>query len=320
MVTNTANNGNLLYWSSAGRSYQFTILVIACLALGGSFFLPVLSIEQQFWIVIVPIGVFGLSHGGADTSILKKLTATSKSNVLLLLLAYMLASLAFVALIWTLPLVALLVFLGMSVWHFGYTDEAFLSSERDLLLRCLSGSMAVLGPILGHPQQTSELFSWLIKIETSAVLDVLVWMGPLLAGLWLLGFAYMMLRKSNRPSLRVLAEWCLVGATLIVLPPLLSFAFYFCVIHSMRHFLAISEHCLLSNQKSLAKAFPARKIIPSTLGALVLAIVAWGIIVWIEPSPSLLTEAIRVMFWALAALTFPHAIIVRLWWDQRPAE
>jgi Brp/Blh family beta-carotene 15,15'-monooxygenase len=320
MVTNTANGGNSLYWSSVGRSYQFAILVIACLALGGSFFLPVLSIEQQFWIVIVPIGVFGLSHGGADTSILKKLTAASKSGLPLLLLAYVLASLAFVALIWTLPLLALLVFLGMSVWHFGYTDEAFLSSGRDLLLRCLSGSMAVLGPILGHPQQTSELFSWLVKIETSAVLNVLVWMGPLLAGLWLLGFGYTVFRRSNRPSLRVLAEWCLVGATLIVLPPLLSFAFYFCVIHSMRHFLAISEHRLLSNQKGLIKAFPARKMIPSALDALVLAFVAWGMIVLMESAPSLLAEAVRVMLWALAALTFPRAIIVRLCWDQRPAE
>lgn len=320
MVTITASGGNLLYCSSIGRSYQFAILIIACLALIGSLFLPVLSIEQQFWIVIVPIGIFGLSHGGADTSILKKLVETSKGSLLLLLLAYVLASLAFAALIWTLPLVALLVFLGMSIWHFGYTDEAFLSSGRDLLLRCLSGSMVMLGPILGHPQQTSELFSWLIKVETSTVLNVLTWMGPLFAGLWLLGFGYMVFRRFDRTLLRVLAEWCLVGATLIVLPPLLSFAFYFCVIHSMRHFLAISEHCLLSDQKDLIKAFPARKIIPSTLGALILAFFAWEIIILMTPNPSLLIEAVKVMFWALAALTFPHAIIVRLWWDQRPAE
>jgi len=320
MVTSTANGGNLLYQSSNGRSYQFAILIIACLALGGSFFLPALSIEQQFWIVIVPISLFGLSEGGADASILKNLAATSKGGLLLLLLAYVLASLASVALIWTLPWVALHVFVGMAVWHFGYTDEAFLSSERDLLLRCLSGSMVILGPILGHPQQTSELVAWLVKMETPVVLDLLVWKGPLLATFWLLGFGYMVFGRPNRPSPRVLAELCLVGATMIVLPPLLAFAFYLCVIHSMRHFLAISEHRLLSNQKGLMKAFPARKIVPATLVAFVLAFVAWGMIVLIEPAPSLLTEAVIVMFWALAALTVPHAIAVRLWWDQRPAE
>jgi hypothetical protein len=65
--------------------------------------------------------------------------------------------------------------------------------------------------------------------------------------------------------------------------------------------------------------WPGRKILPATAGALVLALVAWGAIVLLEPSTSLLVEAVRVMFWALAALTLPHAVIVRLWWRRSNA-
>jgi Brp/Blh family beta-carotene 15,15'-monooxygenase len=320
VINETANTENALYRSSGGRRHRFVILMIASLALVVGVMLPFLSIEQQFWIVLLPIGVFGLSHGGADPMILKQLTATSPTGLVIITGVYLTASLAFVALIWALPVVALLLFLGLSIWHFGYTDEAFLSSAKNPLLRWLSGSMPILGPMLGHPQQTSELFAWLIKVESQVVLDTVVWLGPCLAMFWLFGFGCLLFGRLHRPGPRVLVELCLVSAALTALPPLLGFAFYFCAIHSVRHFLSIAEHRLLSNQKSLFQAFPVRKILPATLGAIALACVAWGVIVLIEPSSSLFVDAVRVMFWALAALTLPHAIIVRLWWNQRLVE
>ncbi len=312
----TTASQNMLYQSSGGRRHQVAVMIIAGLALVVGFILPPLSMEQQFWIALVPIGVFGLSHGGADPMILKKLTATSPGGLFAVLCAYLLASLIFVALIWVLPVVALLVFLGLSVWHFGYTDEAFLSSTKNPLLRWLSGSTPILGPMLGHPEQTSELFAWLIKSDTAPVMDILVWVAPSLAVLWLLGFGYLLVGRFYRPDLRVMAELCLVAAALIALPPLLGFAFYFCAIHSVRHFLSIAEHRLLSNQKRPLRAFPARKILPATLAAIAMACAAWAAIVLLEPSPNLFVEAVRIMFWALAALTLPHAIIVRLWWNR----
>jgi Brp/Blh family beta-carotene 15,15'-monooxygenase len=319
MVINAVANNKLLFHSSGGRRHQLVILLMSCLALGIGVMLPLLTIEQQFWLVIVPIGVFGLCHGGADPAILKTFTAPSQRGLISVISLYLGASLVFIALIWLLPVVALTLFLGLSIWHFGYTDEAFLSPVKNPLLRWLSGSMVILGPMLGHPQQTSELFAWLINTETAIVLNVLVWLAPLLALLWLFGFSYLLIKRIKRPPLRVIAELSLVGATLIVLPPLLSFAFYFCAIHSIRHFLSIAEHRLLSDKKGFFKAFPVSKILPATLGVIIMACAAWAMIVLLEPSASLLIEAVKVMFWALAALTLPHAIIVKIWWNRRLA-
>jgi len=317
MVTpDEADRNNPLYRSSSGRLHQWVVMVIASLALVVGVTLPALSIEQQFWIVLVPIGLFGLAHGGADPMILKKLTAKSRGGLPAVLCLYLLASLAFVALIWFFPVAALLVFLGLSGWHFGYTDEAFLSSTKSPLLRWLSGSTPILGPMLGHPEQTSELFAWLIQTEAAPVTVILAWAAPSLAVVWLLGFVQLLIGRFYRPDPRVLAELCLVGAALIALPPLLGFAFYFCAIHSVRHFLSIGEYRLLSKQKNLLRAFPARQILPATLGAIAMACAAWALIVFLEPATNLLVEAVRVMFWALAALTLPHAIIVRLWWNR----
>jgi Brp/Blh family beta-carotene 15,15'-monooxygenase len=317
VINNVAASGDRLHKSSGGRRHQLLVLIIASLALVAGITLPALSIEQQFWIVLIPIGIFGLSHGGADPVILKTLTTTTRVGMIAVMGAYVLASLMFIALIWAQPLVALLAFLSLSVWHFGYTDEAFLSSTKNALLRWLSGSTPILGPVLGHPQQTGELFAWLIKLDAAPVVGVLTWIGPALAVLWILAFGCLLFGSSQRPDLRVLAELLLVGAALIALPPLLGFALYFCMIHSARHFLSVAEHRLLANRKPLSLTlFPARKILPATLAAIAMAVAAWIAIVLLEPSPNMLVEAVRVMFWALAALTLPHAIIVRLWWHR----
>ena len=95
VINDTANTENVFYRSSGGRLHQFVILIIASLALIVGVMLPALSIEQQFWIVLLPIGVLGLSHGGADPMILKKLTATSPTGLFVVLCVYLMASLAF---------------------------------------------------------------------------------------------------------------------------------------------------------------------------------------------------------------------------------
>ena len=305
-----------LYGSDAGRRHQWSVLAAALGALVAGMVLPQLSIEQQFWIVLVPIGVFGLSHGGADPLILRRLTMDYSGGMVLMASLYVLASLGFVALIWFLPSLALLVFLALSIWHFGFTDAAFLSSQPLPLLLWLCGSLPILGPVLGHPGQTSQLFAWLVGREPQVVLSILELAGPILGVLWLLGFAGLARRHYAQLGARVLAELIIVGAALVVLPPLLAFAFYFCVVHSIRHFLSIAQQGLGNAEILSTLSFLGRKAAPATLGAIALALGAWALIVLVEPASSLLVEAIRVMFWALAALTLPHGLVVKLWWDS----
>ncbi|MEQ6884676.1 Brp/Blh family beta-carotene 15,15'-dioxygenase [Salicola sp. Rm-C-2C1-2] len=304
-----------LHDSSGGRRHQWSVLAAALGAVLAAIALPSLSIAQQFWIVLVPIGVFGLSHGGADPLILKRLALNRPGRLAMITGLYVIASLAFVALIWFFPTLALLVFLTLSIWHFGFTDATFLSSQPNTLLLWLCGSLPILGPVLGHPNQTSELFAWLIGREPQPVLAILEPAGPLLAVLWLMGFGILAYRHYAQLGPSVLAELVLVAAALVALPPLLAFAFYFCVVHSIRHFLSVAQQGLGRTEIASTLAFLGRKAAPATLGAIALAVGAWAVIVLLEPTSSLLVEAIRVMFWALAALTLPHGLVVKLWWE-----
>lgn len=318
MTSNSANTvGGNLFKSQWGRLHQWSVRVAAMVAALVAMVLPPLSLEQQFWIILIPVAVFGLSHGGADPFILKRLVAKRQINLLLAMSLYLVVSLLFVGLIWFFPVLALLVFLMLSIWHFGFTDVAYLSSSRNSLLLWLSGSLPVLGPILGHPEQTSELFAWLISHEASTVLAALSIAGPILAVLWLVGFGSLVFRRSVQPGARVLVELALVGTALVLLPPLLAFTFYFCIIHSIRHFLSIAEYRLGQTEIRQILGFLAQKSAPATFVAIAIALGAWGTAVLWNPASSLLVEAVRVMFWGLAALTLPHGFVVKLWWDLK---
>lgn len=308
--------GASLHRSARGHRHQRILLWASALALAAGLALPPVSIEQQFWIVLLPIVVFGLSHGGADPLILRHLMSARSGSAGLVTGLYVMAALAFVALIWFFPVAALVAFLILSVWHFGVTDRAFLSPGCGALLLWLSGSLPVLGPALGHPEQTSQVFAWLIGSERGPVLAVISVAAPLLAGLWLVGFGLLIQRHRQHLAGRIPAELLLVGLALVSLPPLLGFAFYFCAIHSVRHFLVVAEHRLGQAEARSTLRFLVKNAAPATLGAIGLALAAWLAILVLQPAASLLVEAIRVMFWALAALTLPHAFVVRLWWNE----
>lgn len=305
-----------LYENPRGRWHQWLVRFAALVAVLIAIVLPPLSLEQQFWVILGPVAIFGLSHGGADPFILQQLVPKRPRALPLAMGVYFLASLAFLLLVWFVPTIALLVFLILSIWHFGFTDAAYLSAPRNTLLMWLCGSLPVLGPILGHPKQTGELLAWLVSHEKDTVYALLTVAGPSLAALWLVGFGVLFFRHHRHLSARVPLELILVGAALVLLPPLLAFAFYFCLIHSVRHFLSITEYRLGQAEIKQVLGVLARKTAPATLGALTMALFVWVAIVMWSPTSNFLAEAVRVMFWGLAALTVPHGIVVKLWWDS----
>lgn len=305
-----------LFHSPHGKSHQTLVLLSALIAASIGLFLPPVSLEQQFWLILIPVGVFGLSHGGADPWIIRRLTGKGASEIGRALFLYALAAAAFVGLIFASPLTALSAFLLLSIWHFGMTDEAYLSAQRNRLLLWLSGSLPIVGPVAGHPAQTAELFAWLVNLQPQTLVETLSLIAPFLAGFWLLGLIVLAVRQRPGVSGKTVCELLLVASALTLLPPLLAFAFHFCVIHSVRHFMAINDN--RTDGLPIAKhvAILAHRVWPATVAAIAMALVAWTLLALWEPGPDLLVQAVRVMFWGLAALTLPHSFLVHFWWRK----
>ncbi|MHA7809247.1 MAG: Brp/Blh family beta-carotene 15,15'-dioxygenase [Marinobacter adhaerens] len=308
--------GFRLHQSREGKSHQAALIVALVVVIGIAMVLPPLSIEHQFWLIIIPVGVFGVSHGGADPWIVRRLTGAKQSHQTAVLMVYVLASAIFLGLVWLSPVTALLVFLTVSIWHFGFTDEAYLSRDHSKTLLWLSGSTPVVGPMLGHPDQTAELFAWLIAHDAPAVIEVVTFAGPVLALLWLIGLGALILRKSQSLSGGAFSELILVAIALVLLPPLLAFTFYFCLVHTVRHFISIAQTSFIDQSIPKQIASLARKVWPATLAAIALALAGWLLLLFWQPESELLIQSVRVLFWGLAALTLPHCLLVYLWWHK----
>jgi Brp/Blh family beta-carotene 15,15'-monooxygenase len=170
--------------------------------------------------------------------------------------------------------------------------------------------------MLGHPEQTAELFAWLIAHDAPAVIEVVTFAGPVLALLWLIGLGALILRKSPSLSGGVFSELVLVAIALVLLPPLLAFTFYFCLVHTVRHFISIAQTSFIDQSIPKHIASLARKVWPATLAAIALAFAGWLLLLFWQPGTELLVQSVRVLFWGLASLTLPHCLLVYLWWHK----
>ncbi|TVP56383.1 MAG: 3-phosphoglycerate dehydrogenase [Halomonadaceae bacterium] len=303
--------------------HQTLVIAFAVAATVVALLLPELSIATQFWVILVPVALFGLSHGGADPLILKTLTRVQKGPRLWLAMGlYSGLAVAFILLIWWSPVLALGCFLLLSLWHFGRTDVTAFSGEEQAGPApaqwgrvWLAGGLPIIGPVTGHPQQTGELFAWLLGMEPVPVIAFTLTLGPWLAGLWLVGFVGLLAGYRRRLGWPVYLELLSLAAAMVLLPPLLAFTFYFCGVHSVRHFMAVARHTPREDHAGTL-GFLARQAAPATLAAIIMAAMAWGLIVTLAPATDLMVEAVRILFWGLAALTVPHVLAVEWWWSR----
>lgn len=275
------------------------------------------EILTQFWIALGPITLFGLAHGGADPWLMHLLVCTRRWTGVLWFSVYAALAAAFIAIVVWQPLLALGLFLLLSIWHFGRSDAPFQGFRRGSAAIWLSGSIPVIGPMFGHPGQTGQLFAWLLGTEAAEVIAVVTWLGPTLMLVWIVGLGVVWLRTGVTENYRGILELLALAAAMTLLAPIIAFTFYFCVVHSTRHFLEILAVSGPISGPRQGWRFLLRQAAPATLLAIALGSIAWWFLGSNRALPDMTTDAVRVLFWGLAALTVPHVVVVERWWEPK---
>jgi beta-carotene 15,15'-dioxygenase len=247
---------------------------------------------------------------------------------------------------WAQPVLALLAFLLVSAVHFGAGDVVVgdvLPNEGAPLSRAFSiavaGGAIILIPWMFHPQDVATLFSWITQtspakwaaVGENAVLRVaLVCIGVV----WLVGQLIRRkevkdrLTSGNAAAPPFMLEVIVLVALFATVKPLIAFSLYFGLLHAPRHTLVLAarlrggEPSLASDRESGQEfgrdiVWVLWQSLPLTLIAIVLAITFYAWLVRGLPVDGPLGMSsevmVRVIFWGLAALTFPHMWLTWQW-------
>lgn len=276
-----------------------------------------LQLATQLALIALPVATLGVMHGAIDPwvgEIVWRHHFGRYSSVGFF--STYLALVAAVVGLWILaPLPTLAAFLAISVLHFGEQDAAAFGGRKDALGVVVYGAIPVLGPVVGHPAEVATIFGWLIGVEPMPLRELLVWVAQPLAAIWLVG-AGMLVSRMAMEGVADLA-FKLFGvavllAAMVLLPPLIAFAAYFCLLHSFGHLFDMAAHDAGPWREWTLAQWTAR-LWPATLATLALGLGGLALLDLAGAEEvTLQANLARIVFCGLAALTVPHVLLHEL--------
>ena len=259
-----------------------------------------LTLDQSSLIALAYVALIGLPHGAFDGAIARHLGYSRTLGGLIKFITVYLGLAAAVVAFWVWqPGLALALFLLISAVHFGYGDATAAGGMAQAVQIAAHGGVAVFGISLFHLQQVTPLYAALTNGDVMPAV-MMTEFFPLFIMPVAVVYLISAIRDAGlRPRLVELALLCLL---LSLVPPLVGFAIYFCVIHTGRHmrhiWSRVSSHATLRNILSQAVWF---------------TLASWGggaiLLMWLD-SGNISQDLLQVIFIGLAALTVPHMILV----------
>ena len=235
--------------------------------------------------------LLGLPHGSLDLEIIRRERQTGRLAMVGLLLIYLGLAGAMAA-VWKLaPVAALSIFLIVAVVHFA-------EDWRELKTNFLAQGMAIAllaAPTLLHLTELEQLFVELSgQREAAIVANFLLLLAPVSVAI--ASVSVLTLWQTGFRDQAQAGALMLVG--MILLPPVVGFAVYFCCYHSPRH---------LGGALARVSSSPRSRwvILLVTLAALGIAAVLFADAVRVDLS----AQAVAASFMTLSLLTVPHMIV-----------
>jgi Brp/Blh family beta-carotene 15,15'-monooxygenase len=223
------------------------------------------------------------------------------------------------------PAAALALFLLISIHHFGQSDLAWcrLPARRQLPLQWSRGLLLVGLPLVAHPDAigpTIELLGGGRPDQWPWLTDrALLWSAVLIAQHAAVGAV--VVRRSGIDARWIRRETvglALVVTVLVVTDPLVGFAVYFGLWHSLGHVLAVRQ--ALADRSDPGSSMITwrefgRLALPRTLlSASGIVAVIVGCHVAGRPD-----DAVAALFVLVSAITVPHLVVVERMWTGAPA-
>lgn len=269
----------------------FSLLAIA-VAIISIFWQPT---DNLTYLIILAIIIFflGVPHGALDPIFAKKLLPVSTwQSWSYFVLLYGLSGLVMIV-FWVLsPLLFMITFLGLSVFHFSRD----LESTAPRITKLLYGGAVIVLPTLLHYEVMVNLFSLILNPDDGLlVVNFLHTIALPYLMLLILSIAF----ESHRNPFQAI-ELLATSLLATIAQPLISFTLFFCGMHSIRHVLRTLSYSQL-NWKKIAFT----SLLPM-LGVVLISLLSWIYL----PDSANYPRILQLIFVGLACLTVPHMLLV----------
>ena len=249
-------------------------------------------------IALLAVAFIGMPHGAMDGALAIHLGWMNRpAKAITFLLAYV--GLAGIVIgLWILtPTIGFLLFLAISLFHFGRGDIVPRQKDHHVTEVLMRGGLVLSGISLFHRREVDEIFEALIGSDTSLIWLFLQSLGVVTVA----SIPFVLASKSTIERRFIALEIAVLLLIFAISPPLLGFAIYFCCIHSVRHFKHMGER-LQSTLANITRTTVFFSLL--TWAAGLVALTYQSSYVGLEPA------LLQVIFIGLAALTVPHMLLV----------
>ena len=257
----------------------------------------------------------GLPHGASDFIVAHRVLRRRLRHAWLptFLLGY-LALVAIVLEAWSsAPLATLVGFLAISAIHFGSGDtKRNEGAMPPRLLFAVRATTPLLPIFLLHPSEVAPLLAMLGGVAEASVIQVLGAFRVALLVAWIAALSMIVVRgllAARREGFgsvdaRDGVEVLFIAGAAVVLPSLLAFGLYFCLVHAIRHLIDLADQAHPRNgQAALGLAFAVTA--PSAMICLTALAFSWNGLVGMLDTQAMLVVSLKV----IAALTVPHMLL-----------
>ncbi len=267
--------------------------------------LVLLAVLAPDWITFIEIplfialvGTIGIMHGALDHHVAFRYFGmrTDTEGWVKFLGGYLGVMLLYGIFWYVLPVLALIVFMAMSVWHFGQSDMHGYSVSLGENVMNITRSGAVLGVMFGlHVDEVQQILASVVTLQISHEAGYVAAAGSLSVHLVAL------FRFRPKPLTLAVLDTVWLAAVSAFLPLLLAFAVYFALWHSANH---------LAELRGYLQYERWTRLIWNGLPFTLLALVIIAVFIWLLPNGGNPMEWVLFLFVAISLMTMPHMLLV----------
>ncbi len=269
----------------------------------------------QLLIAGVLVAIVGIPHGATDYMIFKDLAkeyfSSSKQNITffsyyaLLLLGY--------TLVWIyLPVVAFLIFLILSVYHFGQSNFNYIKTKFKLVKwssYLVWGSFVILVPVSIHIQEASKIINNMTStstLELDSITTAALPRGLFVINLGLISLLCLSKIITLKDALRELMTLSVLLFLFYNTPLLVGFTVYFAFWHSYGSVL--DQIRFIRTQRNLP--YTIKHYYIEALPMILLSFLGMGLVGYINMMGWIDFSAAGLFFILIAIVTLPHMLVI----------